>query len=144
MDLSKFSTALTPVNLADTTDITITPQFTVKVCQMVNYNQVYMAKMSEFSQKFPKHQFVKDFKSFIGDWYDAKQTPDTVSFMAHVILCGWELLDNDGNAEPFSAQSAITLLNAPVGRAIFGKIANAVHNDALFQMAWSDDAVKNS
>lgn len=144
MDLSKLSNALQSSNLADTADITISPTFTIKVCQMVNYNQVYNQKLAAFAQKFPNHQFVKDFKGFMTDWYAGKQTPDTISFMAHVILCGWSLTDNDGNDVEFTQPDAIQLLQTPVGRSIFGKIANSVQSDAVFQTEWSEDAIKNS
>lgn len=143
MDLSKLSKALTPANLADTADVTISPTFKIKVCQMINYNQAYSAKLAEFSKKFPDHLFVKDFKTFIATWYDAKQTKDTVSFMAHVILCGWTLTDDDGNPVEFTPSNAIQLLQTPVGRTIFGKLVNAVQSDSIFQLGWTDDAVKN-
>ena len=144
MDLSKLSNALQSVNLADTAEVTISPTFTIKVCQMVNYNQVYNEKLATFAQKFPNHKFVKDFKSFLTDWYAGKQTKDTVSFMAHVILCGWSLTDDDGKSVPFTAPKAIKLLQTPVGRNIFGKLAIAVQSDSVFQSEWSEDAIKNS
>lgn len=144
MDLSKLSTALQSVNLADTADVTISPTFTLKVCQMVNYNQVYNEKLATFSQKFPNHKFVKDFKAFMNEWYTGKQTPDTVSFMAHVILCGWTLTDNEGEPVPFTAPDAIQLLQTQVGRTIFSKLAIAVQQDTVFQTEWSEDAIKNS
>lgn len=144
MDLSKLSTALQSANLADTADVTISPTFTLKVCQMVNYNQVYNEKLTTFSQKFPDHKFVKDIKAFLNEWYTGKQTPDTISFMAHVILCGWTLTDNDGEDVPFTAPDAIQLLQTPVGRTIFSKLALAVQQDTVFQAEWSEDAIKNS
>ena len=144
MDLSKLSTALQSANLADTADVTISPTFTLKVCQMVNYNQVYNHKLATFSQKFPEHKFVKDIKAFLNEWYTGKQTPDTISFMAHVILCGWTLTDNDGEDVPFTAPDAIQLLQTPVGRTIFSKLALAVQQDTVFQAEWSEDAIKNS
>lgn len=144
MDLSKLSNALQSSNLADTANVAISPTFTIKVCQMINYNQVYNQKLATFAQKFPNHKFVKDFKAFINDWYAAKQTPDTISFMAHVILCGWSLKDDEGEDVPFTTSDAVTLLQTPVGRSIFGKIANAVQSDSVFQTEWSEDAIKNS
>lgn len=144
MDLSKLSTALQSANLADTADVTISPTFTLKVCQMVNYNQVYNQKLTAFAQKFPDHKFVKDFKAFMNEWYTGKQTPDTISFMAHVILCGWTLTDDDGEDVPFTAPDAIQLLQTPVGRNIFGKLAVAVQSESVFQTEWSEDAIKNS
>ena len=144
MDLSKLSTALQSVNLADTADVTISPTFTLKVCQMVNYNQVYNEKLTTFTQKFPDHKFVKDFKAFMNEWYTGKQTPDTISFMAHVILCGWTLTDDDGKTVRFAPGNAIKLLQTPVGRNIFGKLAIAVQSEAVFQTEWSEDAIKNS
>lgn len=144
MDLSKLSTALRSVNLADTADVTISPTFTLKVCQMVNYNQVYNEKLTTFTQKFPDHKFVKDFKAFMNEWYSGKQTPDTVSFMAHVILCGWSLKDDEGKTVQFRPSNAIKLLQTPVGRNIFGKLAVAVQSEAVFQTEWSEDAIKNS
>ena len=144
MELAKLSTALQSANLADTADVTISPTFTLKVCQMVNYNQVYNEKLTTFAQKFPEHKFVKDIKAFLNEWYTGKQTPDTISFMAHVILCGWTLTDNDGEDVPFTAPDAIQLLQTPVGRTIFSKLALAVQQDTVFQAEWSEDAIKNS
>lgn len=144
MDLSKLSNALESVNLADTADITISPTFTLKVCQMVNYNQVYNEKLSTFAQKFPDHKFVKDSQAFLNEWWTGKQNADTVSFMAHVILCGWTLLDNEGKAQRFTPANAIKLLQTPVGRTIFGKIAGAVRTESVFRTEWSEDAIKNS
>ena len=144
MDLSKLSNALQTVNLADTADVMISPTFTLKVCQMVNYNQVYNEKLNTFAQKFPNHKFVKDFKAFMNEWYTCKQTTDTISFMAHVILCGWSLTDDDGKNIPFTAPKAIKLLQTPVGRNIFGKLAVAVQSESVFQTEWSEDAIKNS
>lgn len=144
MDLSKLSTALQSANLADTADVTISPTFTLKVCQMVNYNQVYNQKLTAFTQKFPDHKFVKDFKAFMNEWHTGKQTSDTVSFMVHVILCGWKLTDNKGEDVPFAAPDAIQLLQTQVGRTIFSKLAIAVQQDTVFQTEWSEDAIKNS
>ncbi|AUR98474.1 hypothetical protein NVP1251O_43 [Vibrio phage 1.251.O._10N.261.55.E5] len=144
MDLSKLSTALQSVNLADTADVTISPTFTLKVCQMVNYNQVYNEKLTTFTQKFPDHKFVKDFKAFMNEWYTGKQTPDTISFMAHVILCGWTLTDDDGETVRFAPGNAIKLLQTQIGRTIFSKLAIAVQQDTVFQTEWSEDAIKNS
>ena len=144
MDLSKLSTALKTSNLADMADVTISPTFTLKVCQMVNYNQVYNEKLVTFAQKNPKHQFVKDINGFLQDWYAGKQTPDTISFMAHVILCGWTLQDDDRKPVEFSTSDAVKLLQAPVGRSIFGKLALAVQQESVFQTEWSEDAIKNS
>ncbi len=144
MDLSKLSNALQTVNLADTADVTISPTFTLKVCQMVNYNQVYNEKLNKFAQKFPNHKFVKDFKAFMNEWYTGKQTTDTISFMAHVILCGWSLTDDDEEPVPFTTSDAIKLLQTPVGRNIFGKLAVAVQQESVFQTEWSEDAIKNS
>lgn len=144
MELSKLSKALSPVNLADMADITISPTFTLKVCQMINYNQVYNQKLVKFSQDNPKHLFVRDFKAFLDDWYTGKQTPDTISFMAHVIICGWSLTDDEGQPVEFSPQNAVKLLQSPIGRTIFVKLTNAVQSDTSFQMQWTEDAIKNS
>lgn len=144
MDLSKLSNALKSVNLADTADVTISPTFTLKVCQMVNYNQVYNQKLSDFAEKFPTHKFVKDFSGFMQEWYAGKQTPDTISFMAHVIICGWELVDDEDKKVRFTPGNAVKILQAPIGRAIFGKIALAVQQEYVFRTEWSEDAIKNS
>lgn len=144
MDLSKLSNALQTVNLADTADVTISPTFTLKVCQMVNYNQVFNHKVLNFAKDFPDHKFSKDFKAFMNSWFKGEQTPDTISFMAHVILCGWSLTDNSDNEVEFTPSNAIQILQTPVGRAIFGKVAIAVQQDSVFQTQWSEDAIKNS
>lgn len=143
MDLSKLSKALQPANLADTALVTISPDFKLRVCQMINYNQAYTSKLAEFSRKFPKHAFVKDNRKFLKQWFSGEQTPDCVSFMAHVILCGWELTDDDGADIPFNPSNAVQLLQTPVGRTVFGKLALAVQSESLFETEWSEDAIKN-
>lgn len=143
MDLSKLSTALTPANLADTADVMISATFTLKVCQMVNYNQVYRAKTVEFAKNFPEHPYIKNPDKFLQQWNSAEKNKDTIAFMAHVIMSGWTLLDDDNNPVEFSPQNAVQLLQTPVGSNIFGKLVNAVRSDAVFQLEWTEDAVKN-
>lgn len=143
MDFSKLSKALSPVNLGDTTLVTVSPQFKLRVCQMVNYNQVYQAKTAAFAKDNPSHKFVTDTRSFLTDWYAMKQTPETVSFMAHVIISGWEMLDDEGHDVEYTPQNAVKLLTSPLGKTLFGKLTAAVQNDSLFQLEWDENAVKN-
>jgi hypothetical protein len=143
MDLSKLSTALAPANLADTADVTISPTFTLKVCQMVNYNQAYKLKTAEFAKKFSDHPYITDTEKFLNQWNSGEKNKHTVAFMAHVIMCGWSLKDDDGNDVEFSPQNAIQLLQTPIGSNIFGKLVNIVRTESVFQIEWTEDAVKN-
>jgi hypothetical protein len=143
LDLSNLSDALAPANLADTTNVVVSEKFSLRIVYMSASNQAYTAKLAEFGKKFKDHSVVKKPQDFMTDWYLQKHTSDTVSFMAHVILAGWKLTDNDGNDIPFDKTEAIRLLNTKVGKTIFGKLINACQQESTFQLGWTEDAIKN-
>lgn len=142
--MKNLSKALQPYNLADIADITITPDvFSVKVIEMSVASQQFNARVADFCKSHPKHP------SFGGDlthefWTDlqaGKVTPDTIVFLANVLIVDWTLRDDDGELVEFAPDAAIEIFNG------FTRVANklllAVQQPLFFTREWPQDALKN-
>lgn len=143
MDLSKFSTSLAPVNLAERSRVTVSEGFSLEIIRMSKVNQAFNLKVKHFAEKFPDHLVVKDPHKFTQMLFTGEHNTHTVSYVAHVVLNDWYLIDNEGNEESFEPSKAIQLFNTKVGREVFAKVVNAAINETAFRVEWTDDALKN-
>lgn len=112
--------AFAPHNLADFSDIEITPElFSVKICQVAGHSQQFQLRNGDFYKTHPKHPaFGTDNDArndFSRDLMMCKVTPDTLAFLCNVVIVDWTLLDDDGKKVPFDPDSALELFNSEPG-----------------------------
>lgn len=143
MDLSKFSNSLAPANLAERSRVDISEGFSLEIVRMSKVNQAFNLKIKRFAEKFPDHMVCKDPQKFTQLLYAGEHTPDVLSYVAHVVVNDWHLLDNEGKTEQYSPAKAIELFNTKVGREILSKVINAAVTETAFRVEWTDDALKN-
>lgn len=110
MNISKLTKALSPANLAETCEITISPAFSITIHHVSAINQSYNAATARFALVNPQHPLFTDFASFWPDLAGAKVTPDTLQFLAHVVVADWALTDDDGEQQPYSPEAFIELM----------------------------------
>lgn len=110
MNISKLTKALSPANLAETCEITISPAFSITIHHVSSINQSYNAAVAKFALVNPQHPLFTDFASFWPDLAGAKVTPDTLQFLAHVVVADWMLTDDDGEQQPYSPEAFIELM----------------------------------
>lgn len=94
MNISKLTKALSPANLAETCEITISQAFSITIHHVSAINQSYNAATAKFALVNPQHPLFTDFASFWPDLAGAKVTPDTLQFLAHVVVADWVLMED--------------------------------------------------
>lgn len=142
MKLSNLSKAIMPNNLADTCEITVTPGvFSVSIVEVAGYNQEFNARVTKFVQSNSDHPAAKGDMEFWNDLRAGRATADTLSFLAHVVVADWTLLDDDGEQVPFDAELAMQIFQADKpGKVIASKLLKASTIPSMFQMG---DIIKN-
>jgi len=141
MKFDNLSAALSPHNLADIADITITEGvFSVKMVRLSPASQQYNARVGEFSRNRKKPIS----EQFAADVFAGKVTPETIEFIANVLIIDWSLIDDEGNNVPFEPSAAIELLSAPgFGQNIANRLLLASRDDAFYKQEWTQEALKN-
>ena len=137
----KLTKALAATNLADTCRIPVGEGFVVHICQSATHNQSFLARMAKFKLQFPEHPVADANSPFWVDFQRGVLTPDTEAFLCHVVVAGWELVDDDGKDVPFSPELlAEEILSTPSGRVIANKLLQATSQQHMFTL---DETVKN-
>jgi len=132
----KLTKALSPLNLADTCDVTLSPDFTVTICQAALHNQVYHARVAAYATANPDHP-ARDAKSqFWTDMFAGKLTPDTLAFLTNVVIVDWLLADDDGELVPYTPETAAEVLSTDqVGKVVASRILQACLGSKLFEVS---------
>lgn len=136
MNISKLTKALSPANLAETCEITISAAFSITIHHVSAVNQSYNAATAKFALVNPQHPLFTDFASFWPDLASAKVTPDTLKFLAHVVVDNWSLTDDDGEQQPYSPEAFIELMTGddPFQRSIPTKLLQACLAPSTFKV----------
>lgn len=126
----KLTKALQSLNLADTCEVAINQHFTVNICELARYNQMYQSRVAAFALTNPEHPIAsldeKARNAFFADVMGAKLTMHTLTYLTNVVMCGWSLKDDDGNDVPFCAETATEVFNTDqAGRVLAGKLLQA-------------------
>jgi hypothetical protein len=119
MNISKLTKALSPANLAETCEITISPAFSITIHHVSAINQSYNAATAKFALVNPQHPLFTDFASFWPDLAGAKVTPYTLQFLAHVVVADWMLLEDpqpalDEEGNPLLREGGMPAMEDPV------------------------------
>lgn len=149
MNIDKFSNALSPLARKDTVELVLSPSFKLHVIRMVGHSRAFSAAGKDFARSHPDHQIVKDNEKFNIDFASRNITPEVVDFLANVIIKDWQLVDDDGNEQPFSVQECIDLLTLQrngheIGASIAVKVINMTMDESQFDIDWESLVEKNS
>lgn len=136
MNISKLTKALSPANLAELSEITISPDFSITILQVAGINQHYQAAVAKFALVNPQHPLFTDAMTFLSDVWAAKVTPDTLQFLAYVVVNNWSLTDDDGELQQYYPEAFIELFTGPdpFQRAIPAKLLKACTADSTFKV----------
>lgn len=136
MNISKLTKALSPANLAETCEITISPNFSVTIMHVAAINQSYNAAVAKFGLSHPTHDLFKDFERFSSELLPYKVTTSTLQFLAHVVVADWTLTDDDGEQQPYSPEAFIELMTGddPFQRSIPAKLLQACLAPSTFKV----------
>lgn len=131
----KLTKALAATNLADTCRIPVGDGFVVHICESAAYNQSFLARVAKFKLQFPEHPVADAKNPFWADLLRGVLTPDTEAYLCHVVVAGWELVDDDGKDVPFSPELfAEEILSTPSGRVIANKLLLATAQPRMFEL----------
>ena len=106
----------------------------------------YIARQKEFVRQNPEHQIVTDNDAFRKDLFGHTVTDSVRSYLAGVVIAGWDLKDDDGNDQPHSNTECLELLNLPngIGNSIATAVIAHALNAALYTVDWEKVVTKNS
>ena len=131
----KLTNALQPLNLADTCEIKLSDLFTVKIVQAARHNQAYLSRVAAFAALRPDHPMKDAASPFWADVVQGKLTPDTMTFLSHVIIHDWSLVDDDGQPVPYSPEAADEVLNTDeAGKVVASKLLVASFAPGNFEV----------
>jgi hypothetical protein len=140
MNILNLSKALSPLVTSASTEVIITEQFKVVVLHISAGNQVYNARVAEYSNS-PDVNLADDFFSNL---FKAEYSPEAVAFVANVAMLGWDLKDDDGDNIEFTPEIAIELMNNPhFGYPMFRQIVLTSTTAANFKADWEETVIKN-
>lgn len=136
MNISKLTKALSPANLAELSEITISPAFSITICYATAGCQQYQAAVAKFGLSHPTHDLFKDFERFSSELLPYKVTTSTLQFLAHVVVAGWELTDDDGGKVPYSPEAFLELMTGEdeFQRTIPAKLLRACLDSQTFKV----------
>lgn len=146
MKLQNFKTALSTFARVETSPLQLSPALTLHVLSIDGGNMQYIARQKEFVRLNPKHQIVTDNEQFRNDLFSRTLTDDVRSYLASVVIVGWDLKDDEGNDQPHSAAECLELLNLPdsIGGSIATAVIDHALNTALYTVDWEKVVTKNS
>lgn len=141
MNLDNFSNAFGTLVKNDSSWMKINDSFSVLIGRLSVESQSYNARASEWTKNNKDANTAEMFDDLIS----TKQTPETVSFTANVLIIDWKLKDNDGKEVPFTPEQAVEIFNHPVlGSPLFIKISQYALIGDNFNADWEEKIVKNS
>lgn len=158
MKLSKLKNALSGLARKPDSTLVISPSLSLHIGSIDTGNTQYVQRQAEFLRNNPDHTAIKEALAkakgeslpvgdeFFDRLYRREASTDIVQFLAHVVIVGWTLLDDDGKEQPFTPGECIDLLMLPDG--IGAGIAAAVIDHAVtvsnYQLDWEQVVTKNS
>lgn len=146
MKLQNFKTAFSALTRVETSPLQLSPAFTLHVLSIDGGNMQYIAAQKEFVRQNPDHQIVTDNEQFRKDLFSRTVTPAVRSYLAAVVIAGWDLKDDDGNDQPHSIPECLELLNLPngIGNGVATAVIDHALNQALYTVDWEKVVTKNS
>lgn len=146
MKLSKLKNALSGLARKPDSTLVISPSLSLHIGSIDTGNTSYIARQTEFLRNNSTHSAMVNGTEFFNSLWRREVSADIVSFLAHVVIVGWTLLDDDGKEQPFTPGECIDLLMLPDG--IGAGIAAAVIDHAVtvsnYQLDWEQVVTKNS
>ena len=146
MKLQNFKTAFSTLARVETSPLQLNPSFTLHVTAINANSQQYLKQQKEFIKANLDHQLIKDNAQFNKDLTSRTITPDIQSYLANVVISGWDLKDDGGKDQPFSVPECLELLNLPdgIGNSVAVAVIDHALNAALYTVDWEQVVVKNS
>lgn len=131
----KLTKALAATNLAPVCRIPVGEGFVVHICESATHNQHFLGRLAKFKLQFPEHPVADPKSQFWVDLLRGVLTDDTETYLCHVVVMGWELVDDDGKDVPFSPELfAEEILSTPSGRVIANKLLLATAQPRMFEL----------
>lgn len=143
MNLSK---ALAPMARLETQTVTVSDHFEITLLPLDRANRTFIKRQADFAKANQTHALITDPDGFVNDLNTPNITNDMKSYIAHVLVTGWKLKDNDGKAVKFTPKKCIELLNIEqhgAGLALAKFILTESFTPANFQAKWEDEVTKN-
>lgn len=142
MKLSKLKTALSGLARKPESTLVISPSLSLHVGSIDTSNTQYLQRQTDFLRSNP----INDGPAFFNRLWRREYSDDIVQYLAHVVITGWQLLDDDGKEQEFTPAECVELLTLPDG--IGASIAVAVVDHAVTQtnyaLDWESVVTKNS
>jgi hypothetical protein len=142
MKLSNLKTALSGLARKPESTLVISPSLSLHVGSIDTSNTQYLQRQTEFLRNNP----INNGSEFFARLWRREVSGDIVQYLAHVVITGWELLDDDGKPQDFSTAECVELLTLADG--IGASITVAVIDHAVTQtnyaLNWESVVTKNS
>lgn len=146
MKLSKLKNALSGMARKADSTLTISPSLSLHISSIDTGNVGYIARQTEFLRNNPKHPAMLNGTEFFNSLWRREVSADIVQYLAHVIITGWELLDDDGKPQDFTPDECIDLLMLPdgIGSGIAAQVIDHAVTVTNYQLDWEQVVTKNS
>lgn len=146
MKLQNLKTALSPFARVETSPLQLHETFTLHVVSINSGNMQYVARQKEFIRTNSDHQIVTDNSAFQQDLFSRTVTESVISYLANVVIAGWDLTDDTGAVQPHSVAECLELLQLPdsIGASIATAVIDHALNAALYSVEWEKVVTKNS
>jgi hypothetical protein len=146
MKLSNFKSALSSLARTDTTPLVLTPSLTLHVGRIDTSNTDYVARMSEFVRNNPNHRVSTDRLNFFNELVSGAVTEGLDTFLANLVVTGWDLKDDEGKPQAFSIDECVELFNLPegIGHQVMSRTLNHALTETHYVVDWESVVTKNS
>lgn len=143
MKLSKLKTALSGLARKPESTLVISPSLSLYVGSVEPSNTQYLQRQTEFLRNNP---IITDATEFFNRLWRREYADDIVQYLAHVVITGWTLLDDDGKEQSFTPTECVDLLKLPdgIGAAITAAVIDHAVTQTNYTLDWESVVTKNS